>query len=251
MFSILRQTFTAVPRNVTRVDPSLPGVMDYCLPCRRHLNGALVCPGCGTPADRIPGPAAVEPEPGEPEKGPGEGRPGGEPEPVGGRAERRGRKAAAHRRRRRRTVLLAAGLVLAAGGLGFAELGTDAPLPFTGGGTATVKDTSADDGDSSSPSGRTTAPPQVTNVSATSGATASASGSPAAGASDSASPSAAGTTEPPPSAPTAPGSPVTAPTAPPPPRPTAAPPTTAPATSAPPPAPSPTRTCDRFLWWCT
>ncbi|WP_327393837.1 MULTISPECIES: hypothetical protein [Streptomyces] len=141
--------------------------------------------------------------------------------------------------------------MLAAGGLGFAELGTDAPLPFTGGGTATVKDTSADDGDGSSPSGRTTAPPQVTNVSATSGATASASGSPAAGASDSASPSATGTTEPPPSATTAPGSPVTAPTAPPPTRPTAAPPTTAPATSAPPPAPSPTRTCDRFLWWCT
>ncbi|GAA2475177.1 hypothetical protein GCM10023100_53970 [Actinocorallia cavernae] len=240
-----------MPRNVTRVDPSLPGVMDYCLPCRRHLNGALVCPGCGTPADRIPGPAAVEPEPGEPEKGSGEGYPEGKP--AGGRAERRGRKAAAHRRRRRRTVLLAAGFVLAAGGLGFAELGTDAPLPFTGGGTATVKDTSADDGDSSGPSGRTTAPPQVTNVSATSGATASASGSPSAGATGSGSPSATagGTTKAPPSATTAPGSPVTAPTAPPPTRPTAAPPTTAPATSAPPPAPSPTRTCDRFLWWCT
>ncbi|WP_455678678.1 SCO2400 family protein [Streptomyces antibioticus] len=24
--------------------------MDYCLPCRRHLNGALACPGCGAPA---------------------------------------------------------------------------------------------------------------------------------------------------------------------------------------------------------
>lgn len=23
--------------------------MNYCAPCRRHLNGALVCPGCGTP----------------------------------------------------------------------------------------------------------------------------------------------------------------------------------------------------------
>ncbi|WP_443728928.1 SCO2400 family protein, partial [Streptomyces anatolicus] len=22
--------------------------MDYCHPCRRHLNGALACPGCGT-----------------------------------------------------------------------------------------------------------------------------------------------------------------------------------------------------------
>ncbi|WP_435846987.1 SCO2400 family protein, partial [Streptomyces eurythermus] len=26
--------------------------MDYCHPCRRHLNGALACPGCGTPAPR-------------------------------------------------------------------------------------------------------------------------------------------------------------------------------------------------------
>ncbi|MEU6138918.1 hypothetical protein ABZ848_00980 [Streptomyces sp. NPDC047081] len=27
--------------------------MDYCLPCRRHLNGALACPGCGTSAEEI------------------------------------------------------------------------------------------------------------------------------------------------------------------------------------------------------
>ncbi|GHD29853.1 SCO2400 family protein [Streptomyces galbus] len=26
--------------------------MDYCHPCRRHLNGALACPGCGAPVDR-------------------------------------------------------------------------------------------------------------------------------------------------------------------------------------------------------
>ncbi|MFH8340709.1 hypothetical protein [Streptomyces sp. AM6-12] len=220
--------------------------MDYCLPCRRHLNGALVCPGCGTPADRIPGPARVGPENGEPEQGTG-----GEPrEPGGGRAERRSRKAAAHRRKRRRTALLAVGFALAAGGLGLAELGTDAPLPFTGGGTATVKDTSA--GDSSGPSARTTAPPQVSDVSATSGPTASASGSPSAGSSASASPSATSSTATaPPSATTAPGSPVTAPTTPATTPPTASPPTTAPATSPPPPAPSPTRTCDRFLWWCT
>ncbi|WP_420919004.1 SCO2400 family protein, partial [Streptomyces lonarensis] len=24
--------------------------MDYCAACRRHLNGALACPGCGRPA---------------------------------------------------------------------------------------------------------------------------------------------------------------------------------------------------------
>ncbi|MEU2777830.1 hypothetical protein ABZ646_34310 [Streptomyces sp. NPDC007162] len=27
--------------------------MDYCTLCRRHLNGALVCPGCGAYAPDI------------------------------------------------------------------------------------------------------------------------------------------------------------------------------------------------------
>ncbi|MPY42105.1 hypothetical protein FNH04_20010, partial [Streptomyces phyllanthi] len=27
--------------------------MDYCHPCRRHLNGALACPGCGTPVEEL------------------------------------------------------------------------------------------------------------------------------------------------------------------------------------------------------
>ncbi|WP_420876555.1 SCO2400 family protein, partial [Streptomyces griseoruber] len=27
--------------------------MDYCHPCRRHLNGALTCPGCGASADPL------------------------------------------------------------------------------------------------------------------------------------------------------------------------------------------------------
>ncbi|WP_370666985.1 hypothetical protein, partial [Streptomyces sp. IBSBF 2507] len=27
--------------------------MDYCHPCRRHLNGALACPGCGSPAHEL------------------------------------------------------------------------------------------------------------------------------------------------------------------------------------------------------
>ncbi|MGJ3559451.1 SCO2400 family protein [Streptomyces sp. INA 01156] len=28
-------------------------VMDYRHPCRRHLNGALACPGCGTPVETL------------------------------------------------------------------------------------------------------------------------------------------------------------------------------------------------------
>ncbi|MCC9685871.1 SCO2400 family protein [Streptomyces sp. MNU103] len=27
--------------------------MDFCHPCRRHLNGALACPGCGTPVESL------------------------------------------------------------------------------------------------------------------------------------------------------------------------------------------------------
>src|SRR3954454_15266970 len=27
--------------------------MDYCNPCRRHLNGALACPGCGSAIEEL------------------------------------------------------------------------------------------------------------------------------------------------------------------------------------------------------
>lgn len=27
--------------------------MDYCIACRRYLNGALACAGCGTPAEHL------------------------------------------------------------------------------------------------------------------------------------------------------------------------------------------------------
>ncbi|MFF3202104.1 hypothetical protein [Streptomyces sp. NPDC002962] len=39
--------------------------MDYCHPCRRHLNGALTCPGCGAPAQQLRAypPATSGPEP--------------------------------------------------------------------------------------------------------------------------------------------------------------------------------------------
>jgi hypothetical protein len=37
--------------------------MDYCSTCRRHLNGALVCPGCGAYAPDIAPPAMASPVP--------------------------------------------------------------------------------------------------------------------------------------------------------------------------------------------
>ncbi|MGW4565251.1 SCO2400 family protein [Streptomyces sp. NPDC004561] len=33
--------------------------MDYCSACRRHLNGALVCPGCGAYAPDIAPPGSA------------------------------------------------------------------------------------------------------------------------------------------------------------------------------------------------
>ncbi|MBP8538786.1 hypothetical protein, partial [Streptomyces sp. MK37H] len=33
--------------------------MDYCSPCRRHLNGAVSCPGCGTPVEDLGLPSAA------------------------------------------------------------------------------------------------------------------------------------------------------------------------------------------------
>ncbi|MGQ4514333.1 SCO2400 family protein [Streptomyces sp. DW26H14] len=70
--------------------------MDYCDRCRRHLNGALACAGCGTPAEDLrrsprpgpaPGPAAPPPhlqeQPvREPVQGPAEPAPDPEWEPA-------------------------------------------------------------------------------------------------------------------------------------------------------------------------
>ncbi|TXS42389.1 SCO2400 family protein [Streptomyces sp. OR43] len=122
--------------------------MDYCQPCQRHLNGALACAGCGTPAEAL-GPYAVPPPLGhEPEardeqaasplsaghrrrerdaartrggahggRGPGRRRTAPDERP------RRGRRG---RSRKGRAVLLALfGVVLAAGALSLAELATE------------------------------------------------------------------------------------------------------------------------------
>ncbi|MEV4045003.1 hypothetical protein AB0J75_18760, partial [Streptomyces sp. NPDC049744] len=77
--------------------------MDYCHPCRRHLNGALACPGCGTPA-REPSasephltageqtPPALAAEPPALDEDPDDGADDATP---GARSSRRDRKAAA------------------------------------------------------------------------------------------------------------------------------------------------------------
>ncbi|MGK5497857.1 SCO2400 family protein, partial [Streptomyces sp. URMC 125] len=102
--------------------------MTYCVTCRRHLNGALCCPGCGTPsrdlapADTAPRPLAAPHAPyggscraagdgpgGGHRDAPGGEGTGGEPDGDGRGGGRRADRAG----RRRRAALV--GLVLGAG----------------------------------------------------------------------------------------------------------------------------------------
>ncbi|TDT41217.1 hypothetical protein EV562_102614 [Streptomyces sp. BK208] len=256
--------------------------MDFCHPCRRHLNGALACPGCGTPAHELrasdealtasesAGPQyGTEPPSadGTPRQAPGrklDDAPDGtldedadDATPPGARSSRRDRKAAAHRRRRRRTLLVAAGFVLAAGGLSLAELGMDAPhspqKPAAAGGETTDGEATREVGEASAvpvddTSGRTTS---SGTPSPDASASTSASGSPSSSpeitksqpATESDSPSAS---RPPSLDPTGPADPHPSPpesSDDPPPATTPTPPES--------PDPTPTETCDRFLWWCT
>ncbi|CAM5431816.1 hypothetical protein SAVIM338S_02484 [Streptomyces avidinii] len=112
--------------------------MDYCIACHRHLNGALACAGCGTPAEYLipggpPRPAPV-PAPGS---GPaaladvyadslvvlsGGGRTGR----AGEKGRAGARRRTAGRRRRRTTLTAGLGFLLAAGAaLGLARMAAD------------------------------------------------------------------------------------------------------------------------------
>ncbi|MFI6118912.1 hypothetical protein ACIBCU_03445 [Streptomyces sp. NPDC051064] len=97
--------------------------MDYCHPCRRHLNGALACAGCGTPADALV-PYALAGPPGGDREPPGEtleaSGAAGHRRRARGSARKRGRRT--HRRRGRALLLTAAGVALALGALSLAEL---------------------------------------------------------------------------------------------------------------------------------
>ncbi|MBK6029889.1 hypothetical protein JHN57_15145, partial [Streptomyces sp. MBT59] len=108
--------------------------MDYCHPCRRHLNGALACAGCGTPAEALGPyamPAPVGPAPDEPYGTAARAHGTDVPRRTRRDARREAareprpsrRRARGSHRRRGRTVLLGAlGLLLAAGALSLAEL---------------------------------------------------------------------------------------------------------------------------------
>ncbi|MET9911783.1 hypothetical protein ABZZ74_34110 [Streptomyces sp. NPDC006476] len=108
--------------------------MDYCSSCRRHLNGALVCPGCGayapdiapvTGAGRVT-PALATPA-SRPEPDPGPSAELAEPEDMedvpsapAGRAARRRQRARWKKNQRRAVVATAVALV--GGGLTVASM---------------------------------------------------------------------------------------------------------------------------------
>ncbi|MFF9689388.1 hypothetical protein [Streptomyces sp. NPDC014623] len=95
--------------------------MDYCHPCRRHLNGALACAGCGTPADALV-PYAVADLSGRGVEPVGETLVSSGSAGHRGRARGTARRRPGHRRRGRALLLTVAGAVLALGALSLAEL---------------------------------------------------------------------------------------------------------------------------------
>ncbi|WP_413809749.1 hypothetical protein [Streptomyces sp. OE57] len=252
--------------------------MDYCSPCRRHLNGAVSCPGCGRPVEEL-GPPSVASDAAD-------GGAGDEASATATRAERRadrraaqvsrgsgttrasrrkpksrglfGRRARRARRGRgRRVAILASvlGPVLVA--VFVAELATEghwresSPAPrrqepvadrdggVTESAETIVQDTTGPGAGPSAGDGEERDPSRDGDKD----------GKKSKGEKDDTSPDPddASSSDPSDDSPSAPGgSGVThRPTTPPKPRPTA------PATVAPTPTPTPTETCQRFLWWCT
>ncbi|MGW5422952.1 SCO2400 family protein [Streptomyces sp. NPDC003943] len=133
--------------------------MDYCHQCRRHLNGALACAGCGTPAEELryfsphpssPPQALTEPADTLPPVAPEfsyELDPVEPPRPTGGRAAARRRNQRADRKGGRRgrsrggrAVLFGAlGVALAAGSLSLAKAALE-PSVDDGAATAVQED---------------------------------------------------------------------------------------------------------------
>ncbi|WP_406395618.1 hypothetical protein [Streptomyces sp. NBC_00887] len=231
--------------------------MDYCHPCRRHLNGALACAGCGTPAD-APAPYADPLHSGHEPEQPGEtletyGSGGHRRRTRVAAAQGRGRRA---RRRRGRGILLTGiGVVLAVGALSLAELaiepdGDDGAADYVSESTTAAVDSVPELRASEVPGDAApvdSSPVIPAGDSHSDGAGEEPSGSPSP--EKSASASAPADTPPSPSPPdpddteapadpSSPGEPTSGPAQPEPTKDAA-------------PTPSPSETCTRWLWFCT
>ncbi|MFD7293262.1 hypothetical protein ACFV9W_08225 [Streptomyces sp. NPDC059897] len=219
---------------------------DYCQPCRRHLNGALACPGCGTPADAVRAYGEwVAAQEGTADEG--RGRDAAPVRTRGGRRAHRSTGRSARSRRRGRVLLATAGIALVAGGVGLGVAQLNEGPADDGSRTQAAPDTSATatrDAATVSPSvtaERST--PPASRASRTSSAPASTpprpertrtSGPADAETTHRATRPAPTTSEPRSSASSGPA------------------PSASRSSSATPTAePNPSATCERFLWWCT
>ncbi|MGW3048320.1 SCO2400 family protein [Kitasatospora sp. NPDC001175] len=194
--------------------------MDYCAPCRRHLNGALSCPGCGAPASAEAPFAGSTPGPAD--------HPGPVTDPLPGPAEARRNRRSRRRSRRRGRLLAVTAVTLALGGAGVLAL----TPPQSGGPTGPAPTPAAED--HGPEVALQTAPPAPSPI--------TPSTSPSAGATRSRAHSR-------PSGPPSSSAPVPTVSA-----------ATASSTTAPrpsttlrptKPAPSPSPTCTHFLFWCS
>ncbi|MFE9117869.1 hypothetical protein [Streptomyces sp. NPDC007172] len=231
--------------------------MDYCHSCRRHLNGALACAGCGTPVEALApapedellvyagaasgGTEVLAPSGHGRARGRGRGRSGG-----------RGRRA---RRKRGKAILFGgAGLALVAGAVGFVRMAMEPPVhdrasavredqeisdprPLPSGSAAGVP--SAPTAKPGARERRSGAGAPARGVDVADAHTAGASPEPSRSAAPHPGPSSSSSAPVPSGSPVASGSPTpggpSSPEQPPPP---------------PPPSPSPSPTCRRILWWC-
>ncbi|MGW8731361.1 SCO2400 family protein [Streptomyces sp. NPDC055808] len=223
--------------------------MDYCHSCRRHLNGALACAGCGTPVE------ALAPAPDD-ELLVYAGAVSGDPEVLAPSGPRRARGRGRRARRKRGKVILfgAAGLVLVTGAVGFVQMAMEPPVADR---AAAVREDQEISDPQPLPSGSAAAVPAApTAKPVSSRGRDSGAGSPGRGvdvaeahtAGASPRPSRSAAPHPGPSssasAPVPSGSPVSSGS----PTPDGSPSSEQP--PPPPPSPSPSPTCRHILWWC-
>ncbi|MFI6942919.1 hypothetical protein ACIBI4_26950 [Streptomyces sp. NPDC050418] len=202
--------------------------MDFCHPCHRHLNGALTCPGCGTPADAVRRYAAARVAEDGAATGPDDTPATGVVRSHRGRRAQRSRAAQrAHRRKRHKVLLITAGLALAAGALSLTELGTEHPAGPTAAPAPSDPATTAEPTSAPAPTTASARPsreaPEPTSRTSSSSSSAAPRVTPD-GAGESSAP----------------------------PRPEGQAPAERPPTTKPKPKPKPTAPgeCDRFLFWC-
>ncbi|MEY9965249.1 uncharacterized Zn finger protein (UPF0148 family) [Streptacidiphilus sp. MAP12-16] len=222
--------------------------MNYCSTCRRHLNGALSCPGCGRAAEVLATPAENPPVEAT-QSAAAYGDPAADAAPGGGSRRQSARQSTRQfsrererqRRRRRRVLTLAAAGLVSVGGLGALVL-VSTPSPAAGSPAAAMQNTPTGSAGVSPSAGDPAATTPAFGATAshrpTAKASATASHSASAGASSASSRPSSSRTATDSSSPTGQGPATHSPSA----------PSSSPAS----PTPSASPSCkNHFLWWCS